>query len=596
MSRGQPKKNPRSSYKAVYYILSQAKPFYPFIGFALFLIFVEVVLMIFLLPRVLEIIINVAEKNPGKAWFRLLKGWVVCFLGLQIMVELVVRLEDYLLSVRVLPRLRSHLYEHNVARILRKEYAFYERSVMGKLSENLARITDVVPEIVETFVLKLAFFMLSFGCVIYVFYTVDLFLALLLFLFFSWLMLLLVVFNKRISLISNNWSYKAAMVAGRVMDLLSNIQLVRLFVGRKRERKNLKVMLRRMMDQEAGLHRTYLTMFALAGLGYILFQGACFYFLLRKGCQGLVTVGQLAVVVYINETLMSLVWYDLPDLAVLSMQFGEVEQALEGVEAGKDERDVPHAKPLCIDEGAILFDNVHFRFEPDGPAFFENFNLAIPAKQKVGIVGYAGSGKSTFLKMLLRLYPIDQGKIAIDGQDIRYVTGNSLRLNIGVVLQNLSLFQRPLLENVRYGNFQATSATLTQALHDAQVYDLVMAPAKKHIDCNQDFNWNVSGGQKQKLSIARAILKNAPILVFDEPTSHLDASTECHMQAQLDLLMKDKTVIVIAHRLPTVMKMNRILVFDKGKIVEDGTHESLLAKQGRYAELWHSQIGKEEHT
>ncbi|WP_291398139.1 ATP-binding cassette domain-containing protein [Acinetobacter sp.] len=224
-------------------------------------------------------------------------------------------------------------------------------------------------------------------------------------------------------------------------------------------------------------------------------------------------------------------------------------------------------------------------------SLFFKINLSNTAGQKVGLVGYSGGGKSTFVNLILRLYDVTDGAILIDGQDIRDVTQDSLRENIAMIPQDPSLFHRSLMENIRYGRADSTDEEVIEAAKKAHAHEFISALPQGYDSLVGERGVKLSGGQRQRIAIARAILKNAPILILDEATSQLDSVTESLIQESLWELMQNKTTIVIAHRLSTLLHMDRILVFDKGKIVEDGTHSELLAKAGLYKTLWDAQVG-----
>ena len=229
---------------------------------------------------------------------------------------------------------------------------------------------------------------------------------------------------------------------------------------------------------------------------------------------------------------------------------------------------------------------------------FENFNLEIEPKTKVGLVGYSGAGKSTLLNLLMRFYDVENGAIEIDGQDIKNVSQKSLRDNITFIPQEPMLFHRTIAENIKYGNPKATDEQMISASQDACCYDFIMELPDKFETLVGERGLKLSGGERQRIVIARAILRNTPILLIDEATSALDTITEKQIQKALNNLMKDKTVITVAHRLSTLDNMDRIIVLDKGKIVEDGTKQQLLnIENGVFKKMWELQkdgvIGRE---
>jgi ATP-binding cassette subfamily B protein len=279
----------------------------------------------------------------------------------------------------------------------------------------------------------------------------------------------------------------------------------------------------------------------------------------------------------------------------LSRRFLELFESLGNVASGVRGIVRPHelvdrvdASERPIVRGGIELEDVHFRYV-EGSAVFNGLSLSIPAGQRVGLVGVSGSGKSTLVSLLLRLYDPERGSIRIDGHDLRSLTQDSLRRQIGLIPQDPTLFHRSLRENIRYGKTDASDAEIELAARRAYAHDFIGEVSGGYDAEVGERGVKLSGGQRQRIAIARVILKDAPILVLDEATSSLDSITEQQIQAALDDAMQNKTVIVIAHRLSTVAHLDRILVFSHGRVVEDGSHEALLSRRGAYYELWQRQ-------
>jgi len=269
---------------------------------------------------------------------------------------------------------------------------------------------------------------------------------------------------------------------------------------------------------------------------------------------------------------------------------GRCKQSLMSLMLPLEILDKPDAVILKCNRGQITFDNVKFHYKGTEP-LFQNKSIEIKAGQKVGLVGYSGGGKSTFVNLILCLYDVTDGAILIDGQDIRDVTQDSLRASIAMIPQDPSLFHRSLMDNIRYGRIDATDKEVMEAARKAHAHEFIEKLSQGYDSLVGERGVKLSGGQRQRIAIARAILKNAPILILDEATSQLDSVTESGIQESLWELMQDKTTIVIAHRLSTLLHMDRILLFDQGVIVEDGTHAELLGRGGLYRTLWDAQVG-----
>jgi len=269
---------------------------------------------------------------------------------------------------------------------------------------------------------------------------------------------------------------------------------------------------------------------------------------------------------------------------------GNVANGVETIVQPHEIIDAPDALPLKISQGRIEFHHVRFGYEPDQPVF-DDFNVVIEPGQRVGLVGFSGSGKSTFVSLMLRNYQPQSGQILIDGMDIQQVLLDSLHEQVSLIPQDPSLFHRSLKENIGYGRLPADDDAIEAAARLAHADEFIQVMPEGYDSLVGERGVKLSGGQRQRIAIARVMLKDAPILILDEATSSLDSVTEKTIQENLDRAMGRKTVIAIAHRLSTIAHLDRILVFDRGRIVEDGGHDQLLARRGVYYRLWSMQAG-----
>ncbi len=268
--------------------------------------------------------------------------------------------------------------------------------------------------------------------------------------------------------------------------------------------------------------------------------------------------------------------------------YGIIQDGLDLLAIPNEVEDKPDAKVLKVKENRIDYDKITYHYK-NGKPLFKNFSLHIAPNEKVGLVGHSGSGKSTLIKLLSRYYDLQKGKILISGQDIADVTQESLRKNIAVIPQESTLFNRSIMENIRYGNPKASDKQVIAAAKKAYIHDFIMSLPNGYQSKVGERGVMLSGGERQRIAIARAILKNAPVLILDEATSALDSESERYIQRSLKTLMKGKTVIAIAHRLSTLNEMDRLVVMDKGKIVETGKHQELLEKKGAYYKFYEMQ-------
>jgi ATP-binding cassette subfamily B protein len=303
---------------------------------------------------------------------------------------------------------------------------------------------------------------------------------------------------------------------------------------------------------------------------------------------GGISVGAFAMV----ASLMLMVINDVRNLSRRFLEFfeyiGNITDGVSIIIRPHEIVDMPGARDLEVTHGEIRFEDVNFAYA-EGIDVFRGLSVTIRAGEKVGLVGFSGSGKSTFVNLVLRLYDIQHGRILIDGQNIREVTQQSLRRAVSMISQEPSLFYRSLRENVRYGSLDATDADVQEAAHKAHAHEFITAMPKGYDALVGERGVRLSGGQRQRIAIARAVLKNAPIVIMDEATSSLDSVTERYIQESIRNLMQGRTSIVIAHRLSTIAHLDRIIVFHAGRVVEDGTHAELLARNGHYARMWSMQ-------
>jgi ATP-binding cassette subfamily B protein len=323
----------------------------------------------------------------------------------------------------------------------------------------------------------------------------------------------------------------------------------------------------------------------------LVFEILIYYLAVRWWQRDLLTVGDFVLIQSYLFSAVMMVWDFGRIMTRVYERLAEAEEMTEILSLPHGVVDNPKAKKLKIKSGGIRFEEVGFRYE-EGEKVVKDFNLEVKPGQMVALVGLSGSGKSTLAKLLLRLYDVDEGRILVDGQNIAKVSQESLRKNISLVPQDPILFHRSLMENIRYGRFEASDKEVIGAAKLAYCDGFISKLKDGYQSMVGDRGIKLSGGERQRVAIARAILKNSPILVLDEATSSLDSESEKYIQKSLNNLMKGKTVIVIAHRLSTIKRADRIVVISDKKIVEDGNHNQLIkAKSGIYKKLWKIQVG-----
>jgi ABC-type multidrug transport system fused ATPase/permease subunit len=389
-----------------------------------------------------------------------------------------------------------------------------------------------------------------------------------------------------------------AAVTGRIVDVLTNIRNVFFFANQALEDEELKHYTGEERDRRRA---SYLAVVRLRSVQYLMDIAMWFVFVggaLYAWVHGLIGAGDFVMVTSLTSSVLQTAYNLGQRIPDFYDQLGSARESIDTLIVPATVVDKPNAPALNVRRGAIHFERVAFSY--DAPSsdkavrtrnVVKNFELSILAGQRVGLVGPSGAGKTTLMGLLLRMHDVAEGAIRIDGQDIREVTQQSLRQSIALIPQDTTLFHRSLLENIRYGRPGATDAEVEQAARRAHAHDFIAELDRGYKTLVGERGTKLSGGQRQRIAIARAILKDAPILLLDEATSALDSHSEQIIQDAMHAAMAGKTVIAIAHRLSTVMDLDRLIVLDRGSIVADGSHSELLRAGGLYAELWHRQSG-----
>ncbi len=416
--------------------------------------------------------------------------------------------------------------------------------------------------------------------------------------FLGWLALYataVTFFVPRLSRMARAQADARSLMTGRITDAYTNIATVKLFSHANREagyaRQAMQDFLRSVYGQMRLVSWFELTNHTLSMLLIMSTAGVALWLWM----QGLVGIGAVAAATAMALRLNGISHWMMWEMAGLFENIGTVQDGINTLSRPHSVVDAPGATTLRVPHGDIRFENVDFHYGGQRTVI-GGLNLHIQPGEKIGLVGRSGSGKSTIVNLLLRFHDIEQGRVLIDGQDIRQVTQDSLREHIGMVTQDTSLLHRSVRDNVVYGRPDASDADMTEAARKAEALDfietLVDAKGRSGFDAHVgERGVKLSGGQRQRIAIARVMLKDAPILLLDEATSALDSEVEAAIQASLYRLMEGKTVVAIAHRLSTIAAMDRLIVLDQGRIVEQGSHAELLDQGGLYARLWAHQSG-----
>ena len=497
------------------------------------------------------------------------------------------RMYDYLFMT-TFPFIKSKIINELYNHTQHHSHRFFQNNLAGHITNRItegARSFEMVCAILaEKIIRKIAviiFALITLYMVHKTFATI----------FLIWLtvfMGLSLYFASNINKYSRLYAKNKANVAGKIVDAIANINVVRIFTSHKFERKYLDRNLDTMVESDQAMQWFMFKLRYVLGISCSVMIFTMLYYLFRLRTDSIISIGDCVLIL----TLCLVVADDISDLTQeigdMFEELGTFNQSITLI-MPHEIVDVEHSKELIVTQGVIEFSNVTFRYK-NNYNIFNDKSVVIHSKQKVGLVGYSGSGKSSFINLIARLYDIESGSILIDGQDISGVTQDSLREVMSIIPQEPILFHRTIMENIKYGKKNATDEEAIEVAKLAHIHEFIIElPDGYNTLCGERGN-NLSGGQRQRIVIARAILKNAPILILDEATSSLDSNTETLIQESLKYLMQNKTVIVIAHRLLTLLNMDRILVFDKGIIIADGTHDELLKNCKLYQKLWFGQI------
>ncbi len=384
-------------------------------------------------------------------------------------------------------------------------------------------------------------------------------------------------------------------MTGRIVDTYTNITTIKLFSHSRREAEYVRTSMADFL-QTVHPQMRLVTQFVTSvwTLNALLIFGVCAT-ALTLWSHSSVSTGAIAAAVGVVMRLYGMSQWVMWEVSGLFENIGTVHDGMQTLARSREVKDSPGAQPLQITHGGIEFRDVTFHYGK-GSGVIDHFNLTIKPGEKVGLVGRSGAGKSTLVNLLLRFFDVEAGQILIDGQNVAEIQQESLRGGIGMVTQDTSLLHRSVRDNLLYGRPDASDEEIRRAVHQAKAEEfletLVDHKGRSGYEAHVgERGVKLSGGQRQRIAIARVLLKNAPILILDEATSALDSEVEAAIQENLNELMADKTVIAIAHRLSTIAAMDRLVVLDNGSIVEQGTHQELLARNGLYAQLWAHQSG-----
>lgn len=543
-----------------------------------------------MLPYFTKTIIDIVSTIDSLSLVNPAMMSALCLIGVLFLIEITWRIYGYMVEIKSIPKLRKNIIERSIDQLFQKSYEYYNSNTASSLATHVMTLCNTIPELLElmlnTFLAKAMIFIFSIALL----WQTHIQFAMLM---LGWTVsfgILLAYYLPKITARARGFTEQSTILSDRISDSLANALTIRLFANWHIEKRLISTFTAAVLKREKHLNITYMFIFCCTSISFLALQALSLYWLIQEKQLGTITVGDFALVLGTNYQVVDLLWSLMQEIISFSKSLSETQNALSKVYARVEMQDHPQAQDIVVTHGTIQFQNVNFKYTKDSKNIFENFNCKILGGQKVGIVGHSGCGKSTFINLLLRLYDIQGGKIIIDNQDISMVTQDSLRHHIGIIQQSASIFNRTLMENIRYGNIFAPDDEIIESAKRAFAHNFITSMPKKYESLVGDNGVKISGGQSQRIAIARIFLKNAPILVLDEATSQVDSITEGVIQDSLWQLMQDKTTIVVAHRLSTLAKMDRILVFDHDGIVQDGPHHQLIQQVGLYKKLWDTQV------
>lgn len=541
-------------------------------------------------PYFLKLIVNEVQyfHGPPDKIYASVSGVLALLVLFWVVTELCLRVQG-IVQIYTFPKFRANIRRTVFDYVKSHSHEYFSNHFAGNIAKKLADLPSSCQSIMEIVCFNLIIALSGAVIVLVMMWLIKPFFAVILFVWLCLHLGLTFLFLHRGNYLWEKHSDSVSTLSGKIVDVFSNVSSMRLFARGQYETNYLQ------KYQTEEIHKAKKAMWLIEINRFILGLSGLFlifsmvFLLLYYWAHRYITIGDFTQIGMQMFWLLGWIWFVSFQMSIFAREIGTVNDALNLITKGHDIVDLPNAIKLKVTVGKIQFENVTFGYHKKRE-IFKNLNVTLVGGQRIGLVGFSGSGKSTFVNLILRFYDIGSGKILIDDQDITKVTQDSLREQIAMIPQDPTLFHRTLMENIRYGKLTATNEEVIAAAKLAHCEEFIDKLDQGYHTMVGERGIKLSGGQRQRIAIARAILKNAPILILDEATASLDTVTEKLIQESLHTVMQDRTTIVIAHRLSTLADMDRILVFHKGKIIEDGSQEELLNAGGQFAKLWEMQM------
>lgn len=475
-------------------------------------------------------------------------------------------------------RIYSYALDHS--------YKFFQDNYSGTISAKISNIPIVANKLFENVKFNIINRLTILISTAILFAMVSEIFVVAVLIFYAAFFPIVYILSKKLHSLSEDYTKKRQKTSGLIVDSIGNIFSVFMFANKMKERGFIQKGLESTLYSEQRMLHYEFCLQLFIGVTYLSISMGVLFLLIYLRQEGKITIGDFALVLGALFHMLEVSYSLVINVTDFIKDWGELRESFNVLDSKHEVRDKCTATDLTIKNPSIEFKNIYFSYVDDNPVFYD-FCLKINPGEKVGLVGHSGSGKSTLISLLLRYFNVNSGSILINSQDISNVTEDSLRKSIAAVPQDTILFHRSIRDNIGYSKLDATEEEIIAASQRAQVYDFIQSLPYGFDTIVGERGVKLSGGQRQRIAIARAFLKDAPILILDEATSSLDSLSEREIQKSLATLIENKTVIAIAHRLSTLKNMDRIIFLEQGKIVEEGTHEKLIQNvNGAYRSLW----------